>query len=166
MSDNMEHAIEQVANALHGDQCAEDPDPGERCNCGADDFYRQAEIALDTLREVGLLAPAPLREVTTAEELDALITMRGTVVLDCDGNAWQSCSQCSPLWPDANIWMSAITSAYNSRTSDVLGQVAPLTVLHVPADAVNRAEDAGNAAVNHAGRRIRQTITDTLQAKP
>ena len=59
---NMEHAIEQVANALHGDQCAEDPDLGERCNCGADDFYRQAEIALDTLREAGLLAPAPLRE--------------------------------------------------------------------------------------------------------
>jgi hypothetical protein len=58
----MEHAIEQVANALHGDQCAEDPDPGERCNCGADDFYRQAEIVLDTLREAGLLAPAPLRE--------------------------------------------------------------------------------------------------------
>lgn len=27
-------------------------------------------------------------------------------------------------------------------------------------------EDAGNAAVNHAGRRIRQTITDTLQADP
>ena len=120
----------------------------------------------EALATNGLLAPAPLREVTTAEELDALITMRGTVVLDCDGNAWQSCSQCSPLWPDANIWMSAITSAYNSRTSDVLGQVAPLTVLHVPADAVNRAEDAGNAAVNHAGRRIRQTITDTLQAKP
>lgn len=58
----MEHAIEQVANALHGDQCAEDPEPGERCNCGADDFYRQAEIVLDTLREAGLLAPAPLRE--------------------------------------------------------------------------------------------------------
>ena len=58
----MEHAIEQVANALHGDQCAEDPDPGERCNCGADDFYRQAEIVLDTLREAGLLAPAPLTE--------------------------------------------------------------------------------------------------------
>lgn len=58
----MEHAIEQVANALHGDQCAEDPDPGERCTCGADDFYRQAEIAIDTLREAGLLAPAPLRE--------------------------------------------------------------------------------------------------------
>ena len=53
----LEHAIEQVANALHGDQCAEDPDLGERCNCGADDFYRQAEIALDTLREAGLLAP-------------------------------------------------------------------------------------------------------------
>lgn len=126
----------------------------------------KAERAITALTRAGLLAPAPLREVTTAEELDALITMRGTVVLDCDGNAWQSCSQCSPLWPDANIWMSAITSAYNSRTSDVLGQVAPLTVLHVPADAVNRAEDAGNAAVNHAGRRIRQTITDVLQAKP
>ena len=58
----MEHAIEKVANALHGDQCAEDPDPGERCSCGADDFYRQAEVALDTLREAGLLAPMPLRE--------------------------------------------------------------------------------------------------------
>lgn len=58
----MEHAIEQVANALHGDQCAEDPDPSERCNCGAGDFYRQAEIVLDTLREAGLIAPAPLRE--------------------------------------------------------------------------------------------------------
>ena len=66
----MEHAIEQVANALHGDQCAEDPDPGERCNCGADDFYRQAEIALDTLREVGLLAPAPLRKEWGSEVRD------------------------------------------------------------------------------------------------
>lgn len=63
----MEHAIELVANALHGDQCPEDPDPGERCNCGADDFYRQAEIVLDTLREAGILAPAPLREDQRSE---------------------------------------------------------------------------------------------------
>ena len=61
----MEHAIEKVANALHGDQCAEDPDPGERCSCGADDFYRQAEVVLDTLREAGLLAPAPMSEEWT-----------------------------------------------------------------------------------------------------
>ena len=59
----MKHAIELVANALHGDQCPDDPDPGDRCNCGADDFHRQAEIALDTLREAGLLAPAPLTEI-------------------------------------------------------------------------------------------------------
>lgn len=58
----MEHAIEQIANALHGDHCAEDPDPDEWCNCDAEDFYRQAEIVLDTLREAGLLAPAPLTE--------------------------------------------------------------------------------------------------------
>ena len=128
--------------------------------------FLDREIETMTDRLAGLLAPAPLREVTTAEELDALITMRGTVVLDCDGNAWQSCSQCSPLWPDANIWMSAITSAYNSRTSDVLGQVAPLTVLHVPADAVNRAEDGGVTGVNHAGRRIRKTTETALQAEP
>ena len=157
---SMEHAIEHAARTIHAGHC---------CPCdsrGCDEPDPVDYNAARALAEAGWLAPAPLREVTTAEELDALITMRGTVVLDCDGNAWQSCSQCSPLWPDANIWMSAITSAYNSRTSDVLGQVAPLTVLHVPADAVNRAEDAGNAAVNHAGRRIRKTITDTLQAKP
>ena len=66
----LEHAIEQVANALHGDQCAEDPDPGERCNCDADDFYRQAEIVLDTLREAGLIAPASLREEWTVIYVD------------------------------------------------------------------------------------------------
>ena len=156
LHDEVEYRLRTAA--AHYRSCGKHgTDPGD---------FLDREIEAMTERLVGLLAPAPLREVTTAEELDALITMRGTVVLDCDGNAWQSCSQCSPLWPDANIWMSAITSAYNSRTSDVLGQVAPLTVLHVPADAVNRAEDAGNAAVNHAGRRIRQTITDTLQAEP
>ena len=64
----MEHAIELVANALHGDQCPDDPDPGDRCNCGADDFHRQAEIALDTLREAGLLAHAPLREESPVDE--------------------------------------------------------------------------------------------------
>ena len=73
---SMEYAIEQVANALHGDQCAEDPDPGERCNCGADDFYRQAEIALDTLSEVGLLAPATLREEWAAIDDDGHVLMR------------------------------------------------------------------------------------------
>lgn len=62
----MEHAIEQIANALHGDHCAEDPDPDEWCNCDAEDFYRQAEIVLDTLREAGLLAPAPLTEEWSA----------------------------------------------------------------------------------------------------
>lgn len=72
----MEHAIEQVANALHGDQCAEDPDPGERCNCGAGDFYRQAEIVLDTLREAGLIAPAPLREEWAAIDDDGTVLMR------------------------------------------------------------------------------------------
>ena len=154
--DEVEYRLRTAA--AHYRSCGKhDTDPGD---------FLDREIEAMTERLVGLLAPAPLREVTTAEELDALITMRGTVVLDCDGNAWQSCSQCSPLWPDANIWMSAITSAYNSRTSDVLGQVAPLTVLHVPADAVNRAEDAGNAAVNHAGRRIRTAIETTLQAEP
>ena len=152
----MEHAIEQAAQVMWEAPTADFGGVSER----------DAHFLARALAEAGWLAPAPLREVTTAEELDALITMRGTVVLDCDGNAWQSCSQCSPLWPDANIWMSAITSAYNSRTSDVLGQVAPLTVLHVPADAVNRAEDGGVTGVNHAGRRIRKTTETALQAEP
>jgi len=133
----MEHAIEQAIEVLDAVDRNHDLDSGD---LASSEEYARA------LAEAGRLAPAPLREVTTAEELDALITMRGTVVLDCDGTAWQSCSQCSPLWPDANIWMSAITSAYNFRTSDVLEQVAPLTVLHVPADAVNRAEGDGRAA--------------------
>ena len=87
----MEHAIEQVANALHGDQCAEDPDPGERCNCGADDFYRQAEIALDTLREVGLLAPAPLRKEWGSEVRDVRPDRDPYVLyaIDPDNAQWQ-----------------------------------------------------------------------------
>ena len=142
----MSDAIDRAARALwdydNADSSAEWRDMAWDDMGGSEPSEERVEYELRAraLAEAGWLAPAPLREVTTAEELDALITMRGTVVLDCDGNAWQSCSQCSPLWPDANIWMSAITSAYNSRTSDVLGQVAPLTVLHVPADAVNRAE--------------------------
>jgi len=138
----LEHAIEQAARAIRRTR---EFQAGAAFGVPVDAYEDYALGVARALAEAGLLAPAPLREVTTAEELDALITMRGTVVLDCDGTAWQSCSQCSPLWPDANIWMSAITSAYNSRTSDVLGQVAPLTVLYVPADAVNRAEGDGRA---------------------
>ena len=87
----MEHAIEKVANALHGDQCAEDPDPGERCNCGADDFYRQAEIVLDTLREVGVLAPAPLREEWGSEVRDVRPDRDPYVLyaIDPDNARWQ-----------------------------------------------------------------------------
>ncbi|MDZ4234824.1 MAG: hypothetical protein U1C73_13955, partial [Dietzia sp.] len=101
----MSDAIDRAAKVI-GDILQADPQIAHEMYGDEPDQIARA------LADAGLLAPAPLREVTTAEELDALITMRGTVVLDCDGNAWQSCSQCSPLWPDANIWMSAITSAY------------------------------------------------------
>ena len=64
----MEHAIEQAAQALHGDQCPEDPDPDEYCGCDSDHFYRLAKVAVETLAEAGLLAPAPLREEALADE--------------------------------------------------------------------------------------------------
>lgn len=105
----MEHAIEKVANALHGDQCAEDPDPGERCNCGADDFYRQAEIVLDTLREAGLLAPAPLTEEWSAAFTG--IAPDGTEHIRLIGtpggreHAQETCDDCNADDPDVLFFL-------------------------------------------------------------
>lgn len=41
---------EEIANAIHGDQCPDDPDPDECCSCGAGDYYRMGDIVLDLLR--------------------------------------------------------------------------------------------------------------------
>ena len=42
--DYQQAAVRAVADALHGDACPVDPDPGESCVCG--DYEREAEIAL------------------------------------------------------------------------------------------------------------------------
>jgi hypothetical protein len=42
--DHQQAAVRAIADALHGDACPVDPDPGESCGCG--DYEREAEIAL------------------------------------------------------------------------------------------------------------------------
>ena len=42
--DYQQSAVRAIADALHGDACPVDPDPGESCGCG--DYEREAEIAL------------------------------------------------------------------------------------------------------------------------
>lgn len=40
---------EEIANALHGDNCPDDPDPDEYCSCGAGDYDRMGDIVLALL---------------------------------------------------------------------------------------------------------------------
>ena len=41
---------EEIANALHGDNCPDDPDPDESCSCGAGDYDRMGDIVLALLK--------------------------------------------------------------------------------------------------------------------
>ena len=41
---------EEIANALHGDQCPDDPDLDESCSCGAGDYDRMGDIVLALLK--------------------------------------------------------------------------------------------------------------------
>lgn len=59
--DHQQAAVRAVADALHGDACPADPDPGESCVCG--DYEREAEIALT--------AAAPHLRAAWAAELGA-----------------------------------------------------------------------------------------------
>lgn len=43
--------IEAAAQALHADECAEDPDPGEPCTCDSAYYERMARIALNAAKE-------------------------------------------------------------------------------------------------------------------
>lgn len=60
--DYQQAAVQAVADALHGDACPCDPDPGEACDCGSWD--REAEIALT--------AASPHLRAGIAEEVRAL----------------------------------------------------------------------------------------------
>ena len=44
---------EEIANALHGDNCPDDPDPDEYCSCGAGDYDRMGDIVLALLKGQG-----------------------------------------------------------------------------------------------------------------
>ena len=42
--------VEMIAEALHGDECPDDPDEGESCGCDGNHYMRQGEIVLALLR--------------------------------------------------------------------------------------------------------------------
>ena len=42
--------VEMIADALHGDECPEDPDEGELCGCDGNHYMRQGGIVLALLR--------------------------------------------------------------------------------------------------------------------
>ena len=60
--DHQQAAVRAIADALHGDACPVDPDPGESCGCG--DYEREAEIALT--------AATPHLRAAWAEEVRAI----------------------------------------------------------------------------------------------
>ena len=100
--------------------------------------FLDREIEAMTERLAGLIAPAPLREEWG--------TRFGGYVVEGRTDAeypffWKGVPP-----PGVNV--------HRYRTD------------WLPADGISRAEDAGNAAVNHAGRRIRKTIETALQAEP
>ena len=42
--------VEMIAEALHGDECPDDPDEGESCGCDGNHYMRQGGIVLALLR--------------------------------------------------------------------------------------------------------------------
>ena len=62
--DYQQTAIWAIADALRGDACPVDPDPGESCGCG--DYEREAEIALT--------AAAPHLRAAWEQELREAVT--------------------------------------------------------------------------------------------
>ena len=79
--DHQQAAVRAIADALHGDACPVDPDPGESCGCG--DYEREAEIAL-TAATPHLRAAweQPIRELCErairASEISLSRTFNGT----------------------------------------------------------------------------------------
>ena len=66
--DHQQAAIWAIADALHGDACPADPDPGESCGCG--DYEREAEIALTVALPIIKQAVQEVR----AEEIRDLVS--------------------------------------------------------------------------------------------
>lgn len=58
--------LEVVAQALHGDECPDDPDYGDPCRCDPTSYDREAEVAVAAARP---LIEAEVREAV-ARELD------------------------------------------------------------------------------------------------
>ena len=45
--------VEMIAEALHSDECPEDPEEGELCGCDGNHYMRQGEIVLAFIRGGG-----------------------------------------------------------------------------------------------------------------
>ena len=64
--DYQQTAIWAIADALRGDACPVDPDPGESCGCG--DYEREAEIALTAA--LPIIERAVIDELGLVEEIE------------------------------------------------------------------------------------------------
>ena len=83
--DHQQAAVRAIADALHGDACPVDPDPGESCGCG--DYEREAEIALT--------AAAPHLRAAWAEEVRELHRPVHAVFNWADGPRYEEpCETC------------------------------------------------------------------------
>ena len=67
---------EEIASALHGDNCPDDPDPDECCSCGAGDYDRMGDIVLDLLKGKAMVRALPAREQIAAAILEAELRHR------------------------------------------------------------------------------------------
>lgn len=93
----------------------------------------------ESLHEAGLLAPAPLREVTTAAELDTLPV--DTVVVDTSGVPR------TKRYPDTHMGGGWTHAGRVPLSSQMLADGRPLTVVYVRsdrADGVDRGEGDGS----------------------
>lgn len=124
----MEHAIEQVAKVLAANWR----------NLHTNESLGKQRMLARALAEAGLLAPAPLREVTTAEELDALpadsvVRFGGRQVARITRTV-DSDRKC--------LVFAGLGDNLSTINSLVMQRMGPATVLYVPVD---RAEGDGSA---------------------
>lgn len=128
----MEHAIEQAAKVID-DVLSADPQVAHEM------FGDEPDKIARALADAGLIAPAPLREVATAEELDAL--PESSVVIN-RGMAWQKVPHRERMVVGGWVCADPIyPGIYNDPVSQ-RGAILPATVLYVPVD---RAEGDGRA---------------------
>lgn len=79
-------AVLYAVAALHGDNCPDDPEPGQACDCDAGHYERLAETAVAAYLAVALPEVAEREQLTALPEKIVLEDRRGTIWQKINGN--------------------------------------------------------------------------------